>query len=320
VSPTAVGGSIGRYSIHGIAVVLQSHVPALQPQVDALLAPFSSASDGPAASALVGTLRPYSQAEVLRHLSPSAVRLAVPGKLIEAYRDGERTWIVDDRWGMLEMNVLQGTWRSWLLPRPAIPPARCAERAVLRPLAELLRPRGLTLLPAAALARDGWGVLLISSFNIAAEMAALVNAGYRVIGQRWTALREVRHGAGRVEMLHIPSRIESRIPGVTQARALCDAVALIQPGRRAVARAVQLQPEQAFDALRRGWPIVELHRSRADLPRRLAQGCRCIELHLSHQPEDILGLLETLRAPVLALGGPTPTALARRFVPALVRR
>src|SRR5687767_2130445 len=78
-----------------------------------------------------GMLWPYEQSHVLKHLSPAARRVATNSDLLELYEDGERFWLVDDRWGIAEMNLLKGQWRSWILPTPAVDAVRCAQAAVL---------------------------------------------------------------------------------------------------------------------------------------------------------------------------------------------
>jgi hypothetical protein len=168
----------------------------------------------------------------------------------------------------------------------------------------------------------------------------MIRCGYRIVGQRWIALRPMRDGGGRIEMLHIPGQVErahapilsghldsvaprwvdlcDEYGGCEQGRALCEAVALIHPSRRATAQALALPPERALDALRRAWPIVELHRTRGHPHVRLAQGCRCSELHLSRRPEDLLPLLDAMRSDSPA-SRPSAAHRARRFVSALVR-
>src|SRR5581483_10770081 len=108
------------------------------------------------------------------------------------------------RWGLSELNLLKGQFRSWVLPHPSIEPYRVFEMAVLWPLAQLLRAKGLHLLPGISVARSGWGMLLISPFSIELELSALVRAGFKVIGQHWTILREEDN---RVAMLHLPGQI-----------------------------------------------------------------------------------------------------------------
>ena len=51
-------------------------------------------------------------------VSPAATALppAPADDLVDVYhdqRDGGRFWIVDDRWGMTELNLVKRRWRSW---------------------------------------------------------------------------------------------------------------------------------------------------------------------------------------------------------------
>jgi hypothetical protein len=226
------------------------------------------------------------------------------------FEDGERFWLVDDRWGMAEINFLKGQWRSWVLPRPQFDPVRCAEMAVLWPLAQLLRPRGVHLLPAAAAVRNGWAFLIICPFGVQPELTALIGSGYKLLGQRWTAVREED---GRLALLHMPGLIEhtakhttqrpawvdlnERSLGAWQNHAFCDAVLIADAGRRPHASLKELDPPSAAARLRSAWPIIELHPNRrhSSLPAKLAQGCRCAELQLSRSPTELLPLLDSFR-------------------------
>ena len=326
-SPAAPAPAAARmkFAVHGPAVEVECAVPALRPHVRRLLGPFSVAGWPPGFAPVHGVVRPYEHADVMRHLSPAARPMARSQDMAELYEDGERFWVVDDRWGMAEINFLKGQWRSWLLPWPQFDPVRCAEMSVLWPLAQLLRPRGLSLMPAVSVVRDGWAALFLCPFGMEAELTALVRAGYRIIGQRWTALREED---GKVALLHLPGCVERAIvprrrgddiagpapqPGTSggwvdlneqlgvpwRNHAFCDAVLVVEPGRRPHAGLRPLDSTSAADLLRRAWPIVELHPSRrhGPLPARLAHACRCAELRLSRDPAELLSLLEDLTAP-----------------------
>jgi hypothetical protein len=196
---------------------------------------------------------------------------------------------------------------------------------VLVPLAQLLRGKGLVLVPAAACARDGWGVLLIGQASIEPELCAMVRAGYRIVGQRWTALREEPTSAGgRVSMLRLPGMVEraphearaaarvkstSNAPpptwvdlthefvGASSDHAHCDAVLLIDRGRRPVAHLKALPRTNAVIGLRRAWPIMQLHAQRklSQLHAHLARDARCFEARLSRNPQDVLRLLDDAR-------------------------
>jgi len=271
-----------------------------------------------------GSVRPYEQAEVLRHLSPAARPLPSADGLASVFQDGERFWVVDERWGMAEINFLKGQWRSWVLPRPQFDAPRCAEMAVLWPMAQLLRARGLHLLPAVSAVRDGFAFLLLCPFGAEPELTALARAGYKIIGQRWTAVREED---GRLALIHLPGRIErgfagpfhsrtamgteratagadarwtdlnAMFPGSAQLHAFCDAVLVADAGRRPHARATTLDAPGALHLLRQAWPIVELHphRRHSALPLKLSQQCRCVEVQLSRNSTELLDLLEEVK-------------------------
>jgi hypothetical protein len=307
-----------KFAVHGLAVELVCEVPFLDEFNVQWLYPFEADALPDGFTCTGGSIRPYEQAEVMRCLSPSAVPVATPGQMIELYQEGERFWLVDDRWGLCEINVMKGTWRSWILPRPTLDPVRVAEMAVLWPIAQLLRPRGLYLLPAAAVARGGFGMLILSPFNLEGELRALIGAGYDVIGQRWVAVREE---AGRIELLQMPGQIEreasprlrdaslgpasrwvdltSEYCGIARPQAYCDAVMVVEPGRRPTAHVTEVAEQRATDAIRRSWPITELHpfRKYGQLPMKLSAGARCWQAQLSRRADDLLVLVESMRGP-----------------------
>src|SRR5206468_1045031 len=140
--------------------------------------------------------------------------------------------------------------RSWIIPDLKIDAIRAAEFAILWPLAQLIRGRGVHLIPAASAVRDGFAALMFCPFGVEPELSSLISAGFRVIGQRWTALREED---GRVALLHMPGRVERAITprlrvggseaggwfnlmeehcGAWQNHAFCDAVLITGAGRR----------------------------------------------------------------------------------------
>jgi hypothetical protein len=139
-------------------------------------------------------------------------------ELITLFQRGEHFWMLDERWGLCEMDLLRGTWRSWVLPRPRVNSMRCAELAALWPLAQLLRGRGMHLVPAASVRRGNWGALLLCPYALEPELTLLVRHGYQLVGQRWTAIVE---RAGPPVLLRMPGwveRPEGRRRGVDQAR------------------------------------------------------------------------------------------------------
>jgi hypothetical protein len=311
-----------RFAMHGAAIGISSAVKSLAPQIEHLFGDFRVKQWPPRVVPVTGTLWPYEQSHVLKHLSPMARRVATHCELLELYEDEERFWLVDDRWGIAEMNLLKGQWRSWVLPNPAIDATRVAEMAILWPMAQLLRARGIYLLPAASVAFADRSFLIISPFGIGPELTTLIRGGYRLIGQSWTAVRE--HD-GRFAMLNFPGQVERPIPpgmrlthsasadaastwidlmrefaGVEQAHGWCDAVLIATPARRAVSSIRPLDRGSAAQVLRGAWPMFELHPTRrhGQLPARLAQKVPCYQLTLSREPRDLLGILGALPTPI----------------------
>jgi hypothetical protein len=306
-----------RFAVHGLAVEVDCAVPEVSAEIDRALGAFEVNGWPDGFAPVGGVVRTFDSATVARHVSPTARPLPRSQDLAELYEDGERFWLVDERRGMVEVNFLKGTWRSWVLPHPQVDPVRVAEMAVLWPLAQLLRPRGLYLLPAAAAVRDGFAVLLVCPFGIGPELTALARAGYKIIGQQWTAVREED---GRLALLHLPGRVErgaaprllrwaaeagasnwvdlnAQFPGSAQHHAFCDAVLVAGAGRRAQAALTSLDPSDALHLLRQAWPIAELHphRRHSPLPLKLSQQCRCAEVQLSRNSAELVELLEGLR-------------------------
>jgi hypothetical protein len=318
-----------RFSVHGLAVEVMSGVPALGAEIQRALGCFE-VPEWPAGFVPVqGAVLPYDERDVLRHVSPRAVRFSALDDPLELYAEEERFWVVDERWGMAEINLLKGQWRSWVLPGALVDPAGAAERAVLWPMAQLLRAKGLYMLPAISAVRDGWGVLILSGLGLRAELSTMMRAGYRLVGERWTALREED---GRVAMLHMPAgtsregsaldvgcsmlsverslEVSSGTSNVQRDRylmpepyvnhAFCDAVVLVSAVRRTRPRLVELPRAEATSVLRRAWPMPELHPQRRHSPmaRLLARRCVVAEARLTQQRHDILWLLESLQSGV----------------------
>jgi hypothetical protein len=296
-------------------------IPGLHREIDHLLGEFRAASWGEKSLPVTGTVWPYEQPHVLRYLSPVARRLTGNSDLLELYEDNERFWLVDDRWGIAEMNLLKGQWRSWVLPNPSIDAVRIAQLAILWPMAQLLRARGLYIVPAASVSFAGRSFLLISPFGIEPELSMLIRSGYCAIGQSWTAIREEQ---GRFSLLHLPGYTQRSIPpgmrlhtteaapswvdlmrehdAAEQQQGWCDAVLVVDPARRPRADVRPLERGAASQLLRQAWPIFELHPNRrhGQLPARLAMKLPCYQLHLSRDPRDLLQILSKLKTPTTA--------------------
>jgi hypothetical protein len=324
-------GTAGRFVLHGLGVELRSDVPGVQRAVARQLGEFAEDQWPLGFSGATGFLRPYQEREVLRHVSGTAQAVGSVGLGMEAFREGELAWIVDDRWGLAEINFMKGQWRSWLLPQTTEDAVHAVDAAVLWPLAQLLRPKGLHLVPAASVVRDGWSALILAPFGIEPELDALVRAGYRVIGQRWTALREED---GRVGLLHLPGVVEHGVwprpagagrgrtewvdlnevyPGTCQNHAFCDAVVVVSSGRRPEAAVNGLSRWEAGEVIKRAWPIAELHPQKrgGTIASKLGQQCQCVEARLSPRGEDILGILDATRDGAVGHGTGRVTVFVR---------
>jgi hypothetical protein len=154
--------------------------------------------------------------------------------------------------------------------------------------------------------RGNWGMLIISPFSIEPELTALLRAGFRLVGQRWSALRD--EGGGRIQMLHLPGSIErghqtsvdleGEFPGVAIAQASCDTVVLVEPGRRPSPYLRRIAAPSALPALRRAWSIIELHPNRLNgqMPAKLARRCQVYCARLTERPQDLIEQLEAARA------------------------
>jgi hypothetical protein len=302
-----------HFSIHGPAVTLINSCRQLDEQIAFFLDPFALKRSSSEAVEIHGQIRPFDLAEVTRSFSAAADSRRSCDELVEIYSLAERHWIVDERWGVCEIDLLKHRWRSWLLPHPLLDPVPLAEAAVLQPMAQLLRLRAVDLVPAISIERSGWGALVIAPYPISAEISRIVRAGYRVIGQRWTAL--VRQN-GRIALRRVPGVLESPAsPGNSLSRrsawidltrdnpwasadlACCDAVLAIAPGRRSNSqgRVVPMGESQAF--LRHAWPLrqLPLDRPRLHPAATLAGQCICLSLQLSRHEDEFLQLLEFAR-------------------------
>ncbi len=303
-----------RLVIHGHAVELVCEVPAITAEWGRWLGVFQTEGWPESVIPARGTVAPFEPGDVMRCVSPNAVSVYYPEQMLDIYREGEQYWLVDDRWGICHINLLKRTWKSWVIDQPRIDTVRLLEWTLHWPMAQVLRGQGLHLVPAIGISRDGFAMLLIGEMSLTAELQALANAGFKIIGQRWIALREED---GRVGMLSMPGMVELPIRteplapfrraaqyvdlldtflGAHQHHAFCDAVVLVEGGRRGPAALQQLDPEAAAGAVRRGWPIAELHPVRVQgLAYRLSTLSPVFSLQLSRDPADALRLLSNLR-------------------------
>ena len=308
-------------AVHGHGVALLIDPPAVAQAASGLLAPLVE-PQLPGQPDVYGTVLAYEESDVMRHISSDAVRLEHVDPLLELYRDsegGEKFWLVDERWGLCEINLLKRTWRSWIVPEPTCDVLRLVESAVLWPMAQLLRGFGLHLLPAVAVGRERKGVLILSPYEIGPELEALAEAGIGLIGQRWTAVREADFG--RVELLGLPGRtqlcpaprplsagpmgepqwVDLSSDGRGCHHAFCEMVLLVEPMRRSRAGTEPLHPSAAREQLKQRWPMPQLSANRRaitptnQLAARLSKICPVHRVRLSRDPQDLVRML--VRAP-----------------------
>ncbi len=311
-----------RLNVHGHGVDLRCALPGLRQVIDDVLRTLV-VHDWPEGSMPIeGMIETYETDVVARHLSVTADRVCRFGDYAELWRDGERCWLIDEAWGICEINLLKRTWRSWVLPQSQIDPIRTFEQAVLWPMSQVLISRGLAVVPMASVVHRGRGALVLSPFSLEPELSTWVLAGHGLIAQRWTALREE---AGRVLMLNMPGRIErSPIPQLrsrvrttdvlstilpatdwvdlsieSQSNchyAWCDLVLVVEPGRRGVASSKPLTGASATAAVRRAWPIPDAGamQRHAQLAARIGQQIPVFQVELSRDPRALLRLLEQI--------------------------
>lgn len=303
-------------SLHGHGVELSVRVPGVGRVASAILGPLIEPFL-PNDPEIRGAVLPFKELDVLRQLSSDAVRIDDSDLLLELYRDprgGERLWLVDERWGICEINLLRRSWKSWVLPAASIDAVRLFEAAVMWPMSQLLRCTGLHVIPAAAVGRNGRGVLILSPFDVGPELEAVSRAGVGVIGQRWTALRE--EPDGRVSLLSIPGRIEQApAPRLLSAgpmgqaawvdlaagrpchQAYCELILLVEPMRRTEATARAMTAIEAREQLRLLWPIPQLSAGASAtvatnmLSANLARTCSVQSVRLSRNGQDLARLL-----------------------------
>ena len=268
---------------------------------------FALKRDFPDPLEIHGQIRPFDLAEVSRSLSAAADSRRWCHDVVEIYSLAERRWIVDPRWGVCQIDLLKHRWQSWVLADPRLDGVQLAEAAVLHPMAQLLRPRGVDLVPAVSIERAGWGALIIAPYPISAEIVCIVRAGYRVIGQRWTAV--VRHNGSTI-LRRVGGPMESSAPHAAwidltadnpwacAELARCDAVLAIAPGRRTTSQGRVLPAAESQAFLRHAWPIRQPPPDRPSLHHpaaTLADQCICLRLQLSRHEDEFLQLIEFAR-------------------------
>ena len=299
-------GNSYRLALHGLAVEILCEVDALRPALEDYLGEFAVPGWPQGFTPVVGTIRTFDERQTLKGLSPAAKRTG-DGDSPEIFHDAERYWLIDERWGMSEINLLKGHWKSWIIPNASADLIRCVHAFVLWPLAQLLRMRSLHLLPACAVGRGGRAFLILCPYSIEPELAALIRAGWRIIGQSWTAVREEN---GKIELLHMPGHVErSPAPrlcsvgahslwvdlmqehdGAEQRYGWCEGVLVVESGRRPEVSMNIVDPSATASLLKAAWPIAELHpqRTPGQFASRLAHKCACYQVAVSRDASEFV--------------------------------
>lgn len=294
-----------RANLFGHCVELASREPAAAGLIAAMLV-----DRDPVALSMPTTLRglvyPYDQGLVSRSLRRAHNRVPTRDPLQEIFAEEDRLWLTDERWGATEVNLLKGQWRSWL--HPNLTSDVMLDHAICWPMAQLLERRGVHLIPAVSVVRDGWGCLILSPYDLTTDLARLTQAGYRVMGARWTAVMTstsgiTLHRGPEAWSAGVASEGKLTIAdpwfGCRAVANACDCVVVIQPTRRERVAARQIGAATAQGALRSGWPMYSGRRPAEfiDTLHRLMDRCAIIEGHLSRNPADLLDLLMAARYP-----------------------
>ena len=263
-------------SLHGHGVRLRIDHPVVARPAARVLA--TLAEEALPFEPIEGEVADFVHKRVMRHVADDAVRVhpGEPGHhpLYELFRSpaGDRWWQVDERWGLSEIDLVRGRWRSFVLPAPRIDAMRLFEATVWWPMAHLLAGRGLHLVPASSLAGpDGGGTLILSPGNDDREAAA-AGPPVRVVGARWTAIRQDLRGLDLLAMpgsplgsldkrplrLHTDVAYFSPRCQATCRRARCRQILIATPDRGDSISSTPILGTGRLAALRRAWPMPTL--------------------------------------------------------------
>ncbi len=179
------------------------------------------------------------------------------------------------------------------------------------------------------LASVNFGVLLLGDLPLEPELSTLIDAGYKIIGQRWVALREEENG--RIGMLHLPGHVlqkpvprspkikrggsmgkkspaapalrdrwldlHGRHPQAVQNHSFCDLILVCGPGRRDQILVKQVGWAAAMNVLRRTWPNVDIppNRRGGKLVSKMASRIRVAEIQLSRDTSELLKVIDLFR-------------------------
>ncbi|MEM7808932.1 MAG: hypothetical protein AAF561_12560 [Planctomycetota bacterium] len=333
----------GVINVHGHLVALQIDHPVVARPAVRLLRSLAD-EDAPFRPTIFGEVLDYDADDVTRRLSDDA-RPVRPGEsafhpLTELFRtdSGDRWYVVDERWGIAEVDLIRGSWRSFVLRNPSLEAVRLFEAAVWWPMAQLLRSKGLHLLPASSFVigrhGDRRGALLLGPTDVVPEVSAWVARGARIISQRWTALRLER--GGDTSLLSMPGMTPVRdahrplmrgdaddadsawidLCPQPAATCRCDTILIADGPRRRRASMIPLSPKEGEILLRQHWPIPHLGNVTNALPQHLARLSPIHRVRLDRRGEGFAHLMlgepmgPTSRQPNVATPPASPRARA----------
>jgi hypothetical protein len=264
-----------RLNLHGQAVDIRCSLPGLRQILLDLLRGLAVAELPEGFHPVDARLDEYDDRSVARMVSGNARRICAVGGIAELWGDGERFWMLDESWGICEINLLRRSWRACLLPRALNDPYRTLDHALFWPLSQLLVRNEILLVPGASVIHRGRGVLLLAPFDLEPELHVYARSGRAVISQRWSALR---FDEGKPLLLTTPGRLERFTPphrgqlrsalGPTwydltglfgsKPYAWCDVIVVVDPARRSNPSVRTLRGGTGSDTLRTAWPVPEV--------------------------------------------------------------
>ena len=334
--------STQAFDIHGIPLLVETELPVLAMGVADLLQRFPMA--------------PLESGEALRvryrreatGLAPTPSDLSPPqGELVfssawdnafdlarqfgiglDIYRHDEHLLFDYHRHGRLLIDTRKGVLDGCLVEPIDLHPAVLTSFFFLLPLSELLASRGLHMIHAAALERNGRGVMIpgLSGSGKTTCCISLIRAGYRCLSDDKPFLRG---NGSRIELLAFPERIdvtertisffpelgaalqgdlttghrkkqfhpEALYPGSTAETGQPDLILFPQISGESKSRLEKLSKIRALETLLPHTLVVldpELSECRFDLLARLVEGAECYTLHFGHDVLDLPRLVGPL--------------------------
>jgi hypothetical protein len=235
---------IRSFHIHGIDIQVETDIPQLSRGVTELLGKFPQASNinGNSLTVVCGTAegRETGNRKKDRHLQGERLYTSSPidmlnlealGIKLDVWCDGPSLLLDFHRHGWLLLDPEQGTLEGCLTEPITLHHQIVGSLFFLMPLSRLLASRGLYLIHAAALERNGRGVLMpgVSRSGKSTSCVALMRAGYRCLSDDKPFLRGNSKG---IELLAFPEKLDVTDQTVSFIPELCTASTALTPGYR----------------------------------------------------------------------------------------